>query len=123
MSKPLVYVRMTLALAMLSAVMPAKAQDRTTVANFLKDAKTNENTAMIIEAAARGLEGANVYLEVAGRPLLYCVPKSLIITGDQYVQIVTDHIARFPEMGDYPASMLGLVLVASAAKSFPCKTN
>jgi hypothetical protein len=59
----------------------------------------------------------NARLQIAGKPLLYCVPPKLALRREQAGSILREHVKLHPKEGAYPASM---VMLSAMEEAFPC---
>jgi len=102
-------------------VVSATAHAEATAKEMLAQIESNEGHVLataFIAGNANGLSWANTELRDRGLKPLYCQPPTLSITPDQDVQIMRDHIRRYPKLADFPA---GVVMMIALQATFPCK--
>ncbi len=108
------------AVAALSMVSGAMAQPDYTVATLLRDAKKGSEAETLVIGAASGLEAGNYRLMALGRPALFCPPKGLTITGDQWMRILRDFVKENSKAGEQEGKFFAIVMAEAIARVFPC---
>lgn len=68
----------------------------------------------------RALEAANLLLEIQNKPSLFCQPRKLVITGDQWERILSAYVEENPKDGQMAIGNFGWVLLQAAIAAFPC---
>jgi hypothetical protein len=111
-------------LACMFTTNSAMAADYVTVAEAMRrydQAATDADKKLYIVlfgSTLDGLEWANAYLTRRRKQEpLYCMPKNLVLTADQIIQIVRQTMDRFPEIATQP---IGAGVLFSFQKTFPC---
>lgn len=84
----------------------------------------NGETLAIFEFSLRNSadawDWANIELEKRGDDPLYCQPRSMVIVGEQLMQILKSQIATTDAPHQYPLSAAGLFLLDGMRETFPC---
>lgn len=96
-------------------------QTETTVADIVEASKTDGQLMTLIMAAGKSYQTVNFYQQMAHKPELFCPPKDLSITAEQFRQILADHVDRHPHLGELPADGWLYVLLVSLTQVFPCR--
>ena len=71
-----------------------------------------------IGSIGRGIFWANTYMQESSGTLMYCPPEKLVVTTQQYVDILRQHVRREPKEGDLPT---GLALLRALISIYPCQ--
>lgn len=102
------------------APMPARAQDSATRA--LERIDSDDGISLILLSAfAHGLAVANADLEHDGLRPLFCAPRRLTITAEQYADILRRYVdGEGAAIKDMPAA---LVLLMALKATFPCEAS
>ncbi|TCA91767.1 hypothetical protein E0H65_23310 [Rhizobium leguminosarum bv. viciae] len=74
-----------------------------------------------IVGAGKGIEGANLVMETNKRPTLYCPPRRLAVTGDQYVRILRGYLEKNPDLAKQELNSYGWIMAEALADTFPCR--
>lgn len=73
-----------------------------------------------IVGAGKGIEGANLVMEANKRPTLYCPPRRLAVTGDQYVRILRGYVEKNADLAKQEVGSYGWIMAEALADTFPC---
>lgn len=105
------------ATALLSWWHPAHAE--LTVGQYKKAGRNLEIVKTYVAGLGSGYSWANVMLETrSGAQLhLYCPPNKLAINGENYLDILDNHIKRRSPSDDVP---IELILLQGLMETFPC---
>lgn len=107
-----------IAMMLLSSTSIAAAND---VATLVKFANEGDKTFQaLILGSARALEAVNAVLENEGQKRFFCTPDKLIMTGEQYIRILTDYVDNNPKAGTTTVNALGFVMIIAMKNVFPC---
>jgi hypothetical protein len=90
-----------------------------TVKQF-RETKDETNFKIYINGVGRGFLWANVFLDRAGKPLLYCQPPKLALGSDNYIQLLTNYIDDNKHEVKDDAVVEALLLLA-LQEAFPCR--
>lgn len=111
----------TVVLAVFASTISVAEERKMNMAAFVDIAGRNENAERMIGAAGKAYLWANATLEHKGQDLLFCAPRKLSMTSDQYVSILRNYIKDRPEEGERdPADFAGSLLFA-LQDAFPCE--
>jgi hypothetical protein len=72
----------------------------------------------MLGANENGMSWANTSLAHDGSVRIYCAPKNMVITDQQSVAILRQHVMDHPNDARLP---FGLVLLQGLKETFPCK--
>jgi len=112
----------TIVLLGMAGVVAAQQEPRKgTIKDVVALSADNKEFAALIIGGGRALESVNIYLDMAKSPMLFCVPKNLAITGDQYIRILSAFIEKNPKVGNLDLNSLGFGLILAMIDVFPCK--
>ncbi len=95
-------------------------ESEATVKDIVEASKTDSHLQDLIMAAGKSYQTVNFYQRMARKPELFCPPKDLAITAEQFRQILIDHVGRYPNLGELPADGWLYVMLVSLTQVFPC---
>lgn len=112
--------RIAAAVAMMATTVSiANANDIATLVKFAND--DDKTFQALILGAARSLEAVNILLDQEGQRKFFCTPDNLIVTGDQYMRILTEYVDKNPKIGTTTVNGLGYVMIIAMKNVFPCE--
>jgi hypothetical protein len=92
--------------------------------SFMHDGGTEELLGvMYLSGINEGFQWSNAQLHYKDSPQLYCLPKNLILTSDQLVQILDDYLVENQKLLASIApdqTKVGFVLLLALQDVFPC---
>ncbi len=92
-------------------------------ARLNKDKNSQETVEIYVLGLGTGYAWSNTVLENEGRPLLYCQPRTLSLTNENYIRILDAHIARIREYrSDVVQLPVAFVLLRGLVHTFPCRS-
>ncbi len=111
------------AMALLVLAMQTHAAETQPLAvnDLIKMASGDTQLQSIVLGFGKGLEAANLKLAAIGRPMLYCAPGDLTIKSEQYINIVSSYVQKYPEWGKSDGRILPEVLAQAMMDTYPCE--
>lgn len=109
------------ALAALALVAAHPARAEASADEFLKGMNRGDDmSTVLLLAYTVGFSWANTELQMAGRPMLYCVPPKLALRREQAGSILLQYVKAHPKSRTFPA---GMVMLDAMQQTFPCSTQ
>lgn len=73
-----------------------------------------------IGAVGNAYDSANDFLQVHGRPLLFCAPRLPYLNVVNYEQIIDSYLKKYPGVAKDPSISLSVVILDALQDAFPC---
>jgi hypothetical protein len=102
-------------------LMLSPAHAEPSASEALKDmAKADQSAipSVFLNGAVAGLTWANSWLDLDGKPRLFCPPDKLALTLEQDISILRHYVEEHPLLKDRP---LSAVMLFALQDAFPCK--
>ena len=82
-------------LVRLTGISDVQSEERVTIRDLITRVRSGDGRlAMLITGAGRAYEGVNMKMMLKGQQMLFCQPKNLGITPDQYFRILADYVEK-----------------------------
>ncbi len=113
-----VVLGVVVALSMMSRAL-AEGAISETIDDVLQNVKSDSAVEAFLIGAARGFEAANYRMTAVGEPL-FCPPKKVGITSDQWMEIMRAFVKEYPHVGKLKAESFAVVIGEAMIDAFPC---
>jgi hypothetical protein len=63
---------------------------------------------------------SNVKLRLQNQPRLFCPPENLVLNADNLMQMLEDHLKRYPRKGEAIGRYVDIDAIFALQETFPC---